>query len=98
MAGRDGETRPGRPNYIAPGEEIDKIGGYMKTTMTEVRTFVVKKYCDCGGLFEFNGRAQMTSPPHFVHQCTDCKDFDTFPQQYPTQETLEVGEEQDVDT
>ena len=69
---------------------------YEKRTITETRTFVIKAYCDCGGEYAFNGRAQMTSPPQFVHACPDCGHTTTFKDQYPMDTTQEVGEPTEV--
>ena len=65
---------------------------YEKRTITETRTFVIKVYCDCGGQFGFNGNANMTHPPMYVHVCTDCGCTTTFPDIYPLDTTQEVGE------
>ena len=67
---------------------------YEKRTLTEVRTFVVKVYCDCGGQYAFNGNANMAHPPQYVHLCQDCGHLTTFKDQYPLNTTQEVGEPQ----
>lgn len=65
---------------------------YEKRTLTEVRTFVLKVYCDCGGEIKFNGNADMSFPPQYVHACEDCGATTTYPDQYPLNTTQEVGE------
>ena len=65
---------------------------YEKRTLTEVRTFVVKVYCDCGGELKFNGHANMTYPPQYVHACGDCGLTTVYQDQYPLTTTQEVGE------
>ena len=60
--------------------------------MTEVRTFVIKVYCDCGGEIKFNGNANLSFPPQYVHECGDCGYLTTYPDQYPLNHTQEVGE------
>lgn len=65
---------------------------YEKRTITEVRTFVVKVYCDCGGQFTFNGNANLSNPPQYVHTCSDCGTVGYFQDQYPMETQQEVGE------
>ena len=65
---------------------------YEKRTITEVRNFVVKVHCDCGGEYSFNGNANLSEPPQYVHACNDCGHVTTFPDTYPMDTTQEVGE------
>lgn len=65
---------------------------YETRTMTETRTFVIKVYCDCNGQFIFNGNANLSNPPQYVHACSDCGQIAYFPDQYPLDHTQEVGE------
>lgn len=66
---------------------------YEKRTLTETRTFVIKVYCDCKGEYAFNGNANMSNPPQYVHVCQGCGHTTTFPLQYPANHTQEVGED-----
>jgi len=68
----------------------------MRRTMTEVRTFNVRVYCDCGAEYKWNGTALMTHPPKYPHTCPECGDRVTLKDSYPTQETVEVGEPQEA--
>ena len=68
----------------------------MKRVMTEVRTFNVRLYCDCGGEIIANGNVIDTHPPVYAHQCDKCTSVTTYEQAYPTTETVEVGEPQEV--
>ena len=62
-----------------------------KRTITEVRQFVVKVYCECGGQFAFNGNANLSNPPQYVHACSDCGQIAYFSDQYPMDTQQEVG-------
>ncbi len=69
----------------------------MRRTMTEVRTFNVKLYCDCGGEMGANGVTLNTNPPRHPHVCEHCDTVEVIEgEHYPRQETLEVGEPQDI--
>lgn len=70
------------------------IGDTMKRTMIEVRTFNVYLHCDCGGMMEWNNITLTVNPPLFPHFCSDCKKQETLTEVYPTETTVEVGEEQ----
>jgi len=65
---------------------------YEKRTLTETRTFKIKVYCDCGGQYQFNGNANLSEPPQYVHACEDCGHVTTFDATYPLDHTQEVGE------
>lgn len=69
----------------------------MKRMMTEVRTFNVKLYCDCGGEMVWNNISLTTNPPMYPHFCTDCEQQTTLTDEvYPTTEEVEFGEPQEV--
>lgn len=66
---------------------------YEKRTLTETRTFVMKIYCgECGGEIKFNGNANLSFPPQYVHACDDCGITTIYKDQYPLNTTQEVGE------
>ena len=68
----------------------------MKRTLTEIRTFNVRLYCECGGQYIFNGQSDSSYPPQYVHVCDVCSATMTLRDQYPGEETVEVGEQQEV--
>jgi len=68
----------------------------MKRTMIEVRTYNVRLYCDCGGTMDWNNITLTVNPPLFPHFCSDCNRQETLTDVYPTETSVEVGEEKEI--
>lgn len=49
----------------------------------EVRTFITRKYCDCGGEFKSNGRGRLTYPEQHGYMCEKCGDEFWSTKSYP---------------
>ena len=60
---------------------------------TEVKTYMVNKQCDCGGIFEYTeGFTLATYPPQYPHKCNSCGKSETFNHIYPILEYEPVEE------
>ena len=68
----------------------------MKRIMTEVLTFNVTLHCDCGGQLVWNNITLTVNPPIFPHICDACGTRENLKAVYPTTETMEMGEPQEV--
>ena len=68
----------------------------MRRTMTQVRTYNVRLYCDCGEELAWNGLGLLTNPPQFPHTCPKCGFTTTLPEHYPAETTVEAGESQEI--
>lgn len=68
----------------------------MKLTMIEICTYKVRLYCDCGGNMIWNNISLDVNPPLYPHFCTDCNRQETRIDVYPTETTVEVGEEKEI--
>ena len=55
----------------------------MKERKTEVKAYLVKAYCDCGGEFKPTGVTLMINPPRYPHVCEKCGAKETFNSRYP---------------
>jgi len=55
----------------------------MKEKRTEVRSYEVRAYCDCGGEFVRTNRQKLMSPPLNVYVCDKCGSEASSPKSYP---------------
>jgi hypothetical protein len=67
----------------------------MKATRQEVRTFIVRLYCDCGKEMT-TYKVLMCDPPKFHYSCKCGKEY-TSTTRFPTQELAPIGKEDVLD-
>jgi hypothetical protein len=68
----------------------------MKEVAEEVRTYIVKAMCECGGEFIKIGHSTKVSNPwevDYKYECFDCKRIKTSPRDYP-RVTYKYGKEE----
>lgn len=56
----------------------------------EVKTILIKRYCDCGGEMLPTGNVLCSYPPRYTHTCNKCGNFDSYLDRYPKVEYKEV--------
>ena len=58
----------------------------------EVKTYLVKKYCECGGemIYGNNSFVLPCYPPRYPHQCNKCGATDSYIYIYPKMEYEEI--------
>lgn len=61
---------------------------------TEVKTYMVNKQCDCGGIFKYDssGFKLAVYPPQYLHKCNKCGTIEHFNHIYPILEHEPVEE------
>lgn len=69
----------------------------MKERKTELKTYMVRAYCDCGGEFKPTGMKLMINPPQYPHVCEKCGAEETFKDKYPTLQYETAGEEEEME-
>lgn len=70
-------------NAHIEGKAIKKGAIEMAEKETELRTFRVKMFCDCGGEMKPTGMVLSSHPPQFPHQCSLCGMRATYDKSYP---------------
>jgi hypothetical protein len=56
----------------------------------EVKTILIKRYCDCGGEMLPNGGVLCTYPAKYSHTCNKCGNIESYWESYPKVEYKEV--------
>jgi hypothetical protein len=56
----------------------------------EVKTYMVRAMCECGGEYEHQGLVLTSWPAQYPHECNRCGKMETFLSQYPKFEYKEV--------
>lgn len=56
----------------------------------EVKTFITKMYCECGGEMIPNGNVLCTYPPQYSHDCNKCGKRACYDIKYPKVEYKEI--------
>ena len=56
----------------------------------EVKTYIIKKFCECGGEMLPNGCVLTTYPPMYSHDCDKCGKRACYDNEYPKMEYEEI--------
>ena len=48
----------------------------------EVKTVLIKRYCECGGEMLPTGNVLCSYPPRYTHTCNKCGNFDSYLDRY----------------
>lgn len=56
----------------------------------EVKVFLTRKFCDCGGEMVPDGMVLTSYPPHYSHTCNKCGKVEAYWDRYPKMEYEEV--------
>lgn len=62
----------------------------MLVRKVEVKTYLYKAMCECGGEYYATGACLLSSPPKYEHLCSACKSKGVYTRKYPHQGIEEI--------
>ena len=57
----------------------------------EVKTILIRRYCDCGGEMRPTGNVLCSYPPRYTHACNKCGNIEAYWDNYPKVEYKEIN-------